>query len=304
MELDRLIPEWRALWERCPYATPFQSPEWLAPWWEAFRPGRLKCLERREAGRLVGFAPLYEDGHGITRLLGAGNTDYLDALVEPGSDARWIYEQAGRAYFHDLRPESPLVSGAPGWAEVTEGEVCPVLELPSTIEEWRDTLPHGLKRNLRRYGERLAEAQFSASRDPALLEDLFRLHGGRWSAMRGQPGVLQGNAVALFHRAVARGFASRGWLRFWTLCSGPALAAIIYAFVCRGRAYFYLSGFDPALARVGPGTILIARTIESLITEGARELDFLRGAEAYKFAWGARGRRSANVTFAPGEGDG
>jgi CelD/BcsL family acetyltransferase involved in cellulose biosynthesis len=300
VELERLIPEWRDLWERCPYATPFQSPEWLVPWWEAFHPGRLKCLERREGGRLVGLAPMYEDEDGIARLLGEGNTDYLDALVEPGCGAAWIYEQAGRAYLYDLRPQSPLVSEAPEWAGITGGEVCPVLELPATVEEWRNALPHGLKRNLRRYGERLPEARFAESRDPALIEDLIRLHDARWS-MRGQPGVLRGDAVARFHRAAASGFAARGWLRFWTLHSGASLAAIIYAFVCRGRAYFYSSGFLPALARLGPGTLAIGRAIESLIAEGVGELDFLRGAEAYKFAWGARPRRSVNIACAGGE---
>lgn len=299
MDLSGLIPEWNELWERCPGATPFQSPEWLVPWWDSFHPGRLKCLERRDAGRLAGFAPLYEDDSGIVRLLGAGNTDYLDVLVEPGCGVDWIYEQAGNAFFHDLPPHSPLVAGAPQWARISEGEVCPVLELPATVEEWRERLPHGLKRNLRRYGERFPEPRYSAGRDPNLLEDLFFLHGARWSRMRGQPGVTSDEAVRRFHRAVARGFAQRGWLRFWTLHSGERLAAIIYAFACRGRAYLYLDGFEPSLARFGPGTLTIGYAIESAISEGIRELDFLRGAEPYKFAWGARARRNVNIVFRP-----
>ncbi len=299
MDLRGLTPEWRALWERCPRATPFQSPEWLVPWWDAFHPGRLKCLEHRHDGRLAGFAPLYEDDAGIVRLLGAGNTDYLDVLVEPGCGVAWIYDQAGNAFLHDLPPDSTLVAGAPEWAEISEGEVCPVLELPATVEEWRQRLPRGLKRNLRRYGERLPEPRFSASRDEALLEDLFRLHGARWSEMRGQPGVMSAETVQRFHREVAHGFANRGWLRFWTLHSSGTLAAIIYAFACRGRVYFYLGGFEPALAHLGPGTLAIGYAIESAISEGNRELDFLRGSEAYKFAWGARARRSVNIVCRP-----
>jgi hypothetical protein len=37
-ELMALRQEWRALWERCPDASPFQSDAWLLPWWRAYRP--------------------------------------------------------------------------------------------------------------------------------------------------------------------------------------------------------------------------------------------------------------------------
>ena len=30
-DLVRLLPQWWALWDRCPSATPFQSPAWLLP---------------------------------------------------------------------------------------------------------------------------------------------------------------------------------------------------------------------------------------------------------------------------------
>ena len=55
-----------------------------------------------------------------------------------------------------------------------------------------------------------------------------------------------------------------------------------------GRTIFYLSGFDPAFARYSPGKLVVAHAIEQAITrDAARAFDFLRGAEAYKYAWGA-----------------
>src|ERR687888_566153 len=66
--LEKLHPEWSALWARCPAATPFQSPEWLIPWWRHIGEGQLWTLACRSEGRLVGLAP----------------TDYLDALFAPG----------------------------------------------------------------------------------------------------------------------------------------------------------------------------------------------------------------------------
>ncbi len=42
-----------------------------------------------------------------------------------------------------------------------------------------------------------------------------------------------------------------------------------------------------------PGTILLGAMIEEAAAEGVAELHFLRGAEAYKYAWGATDRHNA-----------
>jgi Acetyltransferase (GNAT) domain len=49
----------------------------------------------------------------------------------------------------------------------------------------------------------------------------------------------------------------------------------------------YLTGFDPALAQLSPGRLLVARALERAGDDGAFELDFLRGREPYKYEWGA-----------------
>ncbi len=297
MNLEALSEEWVQLWERCPYATPFQSPEWLIPWWDIFHPGRLRCLVRRDSGQLAGLAPLYEDAAGVTRFIGAGITDYCDVLVQPGCGVAWIYDQVGTAEFQDVRPESPLLEAVPERAVVADGEACPALQLPAAVENWKAAIPKGIRRNLRRYGARLGDIEFEASADPACLEHLFHLHGARWRQLRGEPGVLADDALAEFHRRVAAGFARRGWLHFWIMRAGGTVAAVIYGFVCRGRAYFYLSGFDPKLAPYSPGTLVIAFAIESAIKEGLREIDFLRGAEPYKLAWGAHARANRTIVL-------
>src|SRR3954449_12265445 len=82
--LTRLLPQWWALWDRCPMATPFQSPAWLLPWWRAFAPGTLQVVAVRRADRLVALAPLYRE-HRSGRILplGIGVSDYLDLLLDP-----------------------------------------------------------------------------------------------------------------------------------------------------------------------------------------------------------------------------
>lgn len=48
-DLEFLRAEWSALLLRCPAATPFQSPEWLIPWWRRFGSGRLLVLVLRRS---------------------------------------------------------------------------------------------------------------------------------------------------------------------------------------------------------------------------------------------------------------
>jgi CelD/BcsL family acetyltransferase involved in cellulose biosynthesis len=60
-ELERLRPAWMALWHHARGATPFQSPDWLIPWWQHIGEGELltiAVLDEAE-GRLAGLVPLY-----------------------------------------------------------------------------------------------------------------------------------------------------------------------------------------------------------------------------------------------------
>jgi CelD/BcsL family acetyltransferase involved in cellulose biosynthesis len=52
--------------------------------------------------------------------------------------------------------------------------------------------------------------------------------------------------------------------------------------------YCYLQGFDPEFRDFSPGAQLVGAVIEDAIREQKRAVDFLRGAESYKYAWGAR----------------
>ena len=54
--------------------------------------------------------------------------------------------------------------------------------------------------------------------------------------------------------------------------------------------YYYLSGYDPELDKLSPGTLIIAHAVECAVREGATTFDFLRGAEEYKTSWGAKPR--------------
>lgn len=315
-----LAPEWEALWRRVPGASPFAAPAWLLPWWRHFGTGAPRVAVQRTAGRLTGVLSLYRlDEPGVRKLLpiGAGTTDHLDALLEPGVAAGPLLQAAldhARADgvevcdLIEVPPGSALRGVAPpaGWCmNWSEGQPCPVLTLPATVAGLVDAVPANTLRKLRMNRNRAVRAGgFTIeTAGPAtvqtLLSELVRLHQARWTG-QGEPGALADPAVLGFHHDAAPGLLEAGMLRLQVLRIGGAVAAACYALLAgRDRILFYVSGFDAGHSFVSPGTLLLAAMLEQAIAEGRREADFLRGREAYKYAWGGVDRINVACRLRP-----
>jgi CelD/BcsL family acetyltransferase involved in cellulose biosynthesis len=156
-------------------------------------------------------------------------------------------------------------------------------------------------RYYRRRAEKAGEVRFETATGAGLegaMAALVALHRARWAA-RGEPGVLTDARVEGFHREVARGFAERGWLRLYLMRVGGRVAAAHYGFLARGCAYYYLGGFDPDFDRLSPGSLMLLHAVEAAVREGAREFDFLRGREPYKYAWSAQDRAQRRRVLCP-----
>jgi CelD/BcsL family acetyltransferase involved in cellulose biosynthesis len=308
--LEALAPAWHDLWRRAPAATPFQSPAWLIPWWREIGGGELRVLVARQDGRMVALLPMYlqHDGEGGKLLpLGIAISDYLDGLFEEDvgvmAAEALLRHLAGRddwrrCELHPLRPGTPLLEAgaSPGMTdEVLAFEPCLVVEVPAAARELRDVLPSKIRDNLRYFrgrAERAGRVSFETATAAILsdfVEALFRLHDARWHQLE-QPGVLADPAIRRFHRAAAPVLLSSGLLRLHALRLDERLIAVMYALHARGRAYCYLCGFDPEFGAVSPGTLILGRTVEQAVREGAREVDFLRGQERFKYFWGVRER--------------
>lgn len=304
--LDSLAAEWSALWDRDPRATPFQTPEWLQTWWRHFGSGQLHTLAVRRNERLVGIIPLFVQRDGQTgaqcaQLLGTGVSDYLDAVVERGVEEECMESFFAHladqrdwdcCEFRNLRASSPLLrASSRGWLEECEAhEVCPVLELPKLADGLGNIASEALLKNAsycQRKAELLPNTRFEtvhAENFSELFRALIQLHRARWN-MRGEPGVL--DTTWQFHMDVAAQLFTRGLLRLCAWRVNGRIIGALHGFLSRRRFYYYISGFDPAFAQFSPGNVLVAHAITEAIREGATEFDFLRGAEAYKYRWGA-----------------
>ena len=318
-ELEALAPAWRALWQSQPDATPFDSPAWLLSWWKCLGHGELWTLAlENEAGQLIGLAPLFrytDPANGWRRLLflGTSVSDELNVLTAPGQHEP-VLEALGHFLedhsdewdvvdLQELRAQSVVRMFLPAGL-VVRGTPCavrPVVPLPETAEQYRASLGSGLRRNLRRYREQLAalgpitfetatpatHAEFAAA--------FFTLHKSRWQerieSMMDQP------RVERFHCEAMAALAEAGLLRLHGLRLNGEIVAIVYALQAGLRAYSYLGGFRPELSGYTPGTLIMGYAIEQAIAEGAREWDFLRGAEKYKYAWGALDQSNYRVRW-------
>lgn len=307
--LAKLEPEWNELWERCPGATPFQRPEWLICWMATFHPGELWTLIVRDSGRLMGIAPMYVQTKGAERTLapvGAAISDYLDWLLDPDISQDVLayiltYMQQRDSFwssfdFSDVPCNSPLLNltlEKNYELEVKSHDFCPVLQLPQTVGELRNVVPRHQLRSLksgRKKLEKAGQVRFEvATRESldGLLDGLFHLHQTRWSHS-GEVGVLADEDVRQFHRAVTPALLNKGVLRLYGLRFNHRIIASLYALFENETAYCYLQGFDPEFADFSPGSQMLFAVIEDGVREHKRSIDFLRGREAYKYAWGAR----------------
>jgi CelD/BcsL family acetyltransferase involved in cellulose biosynthesis len=306
--LGALRPEWEQLW-RDAGGSPFQSPAWLVPWWKHIGRGELAGAAVRDSrgGELIGLAPLYvyRDEHGMRHLfpLGIATTDHIDMLAAPGREDE--VAQAIATHVHELHGawdvlEVPQLSDDALWLrcrwpgawsrDVSECEPNPVLPLPARVPEAMAANVAYCRRRAAREYEITVEIA-DATNISATLDALAKLHAKRWSRQE-LPGVLGEPGVLDWHREAAPQLHEQRLLRLLVLRFGGRIVAVLYCLADASqrphrRWHDYIGGFDPDVAAFSPGALVIAHAIGMATEEGAAAFDFLRGAEPYKYRWGA-----------------
>jgi CelD/BcsL family acetyltransferase involved in cellulose biosynthesis len=298
-KLEALETPWLELCRKT-NATPFQSPMWLLPWWRNFGSNDLAVIVSRNGDEIAAIAPLYilrddDSDESLGLFLGTGISDYLDVI----GNASLVIDEMSKLNcevwdLQQLQPSSSMLTVAlpDGFSEnVEDQEACPVLPL-TTFESLGSTHFQKKLRYYRRQLERTGEVRIETP-TPETLDDLltalFDLHAARWKR-RDLPGLLADDATQQFHRDAARRMLDAGMLRMYAIRIDDRVAAVFYGFALNGIVYYYLSGYDPDLEKQSIGTILVAHAVEQAVCDGATTFDFLRGAEEYKYAWGATDR--------------
>ena len=181
-----------------------------------------------------------------------------------------------------------------GWVVTREQEdVCPIVTLAPGIdyEGYLATLDkkerHEIRRKVRR-AEAAGEVKLESSASP--IDDLgafVDLHQKRWGADGLFPPTEGGAASRRFFGELFEDCSPSGIMDLSFLTVGGRRIAAGVTFDDGEAVYYYNAGVEPEARELSPGVVMVACYVQRAIELGRTRLDFLRGDEPYKYAWGA-----------------
>jgi len=331
-DFDTLAKRWNGLLGATASDNVFLTWEWLYTWAKHYLGGnRLWIVLVYKGEQLVGIAPFYIRNmmDGLVkvremRFLGTEEvcSSYLDFIVHERHKKaalhriyRHLHEEAEGLWdvltMSEIPAESSSIDFWDGFIQET-GRVmevagttgCPVIDLPTRLEDFLASLSGNDRYNLQRKRKCLEQAgqvayeRASSSADvEKAMELLVRLHQMRWE-QKGAGGVFRSQRYLMFHTEIAQVFAEKGWVQLDFLRLNGEPIAGIYGYGYNGRYSFYLPGFNPTIVpKASPGMLLLFHCIEEAIHEGYQEFDLLQGATGYKMAWANGLRRSLTLRY-------
>ena len=185
-----------------------------------------------------------------------------------------------------------------GWdVRVEQEEVCPVVDLQGIgdWEEYLNTLDkkarHEIRRKVRR-AEAAGPIRFERSDlGPRAVDRFIELHQARWGDEGLFPHTEGGDRSRLFLHRLAELEAlegDRAQLQIGAVTVGDRVIFATVGFDDGETCYFYNAGMDPDARDLSPGVTGTAAYVRDRLEAGRRRFDFLRGAETYKYEWGAK----------------
>lgn len=312
---EALAGEWNDLLHRSAADTVFLTYEFQRTWWQCLGAGELVILAVRDEGELVGIAPLFAvaSPHGQRVLATVGCVevaDYLDWIVARGREeavyaalADHLASPAAPAWdildLCNIHQDSPTLAILPalaqahGWtAVISKEDVCPILCLPRTWDEYLQMLDgkqrHELRRKLRRAEAVPALRWYIVDAEHDLeteSEDFLTL----MAASTPDKAAFLTPQMREFFRRLARVTYDAGWLQLAFLEIAGRKAAAYFNFVYNNRVMVYNSGLDWAVfPQFSAGIVLIAYCIRHAIEQGREAFDFMQGDERYKYDLGGQ----------------
>lgn len=307
---EQLANVWDELAGRAMTATPFQKLAYQRAWWRHLGPGELFTIAVDGEDGAVCAIGCFFLVDGVLYFNGCvEETDYLD-LITTAEEAEGAWRAVLAVLESDSFPawrslslcnvpqDSPsraILAGLTderGYAFSAEKqEVCPIIELPGSFDDYLMALDkkqrHEVRRKLRK--AKGAGAELSQVADRAQLheavDEFLRLL--RLSTVE-KDGWLNEERRAVFHEVAAAAF-DDGSLQLLFLQQQGKNAAALFNFDYKGRIWVYNSGMDIVeFGKLSPGVVLTAGAIELAIAAGRHTFDFLRGDEEYKYRFGAR----------------
>jgi CelD/BcsL family acetyltransferase involved in cellulose biosynthesis len=303
-----IADQWRALAAGISNSSYFITPDWVTSWYDVF--GHSQKVEvavwRAANGTVEAVVPLVQELHRIHRLLplgarcptnmasGFGAADHCGWPVVPsrrGDVRRWLAERSRSGLLlRNLDPDTGLWS-VPEDARRLQRTPCPRLRLSGDADSIGSTK---FRKKLRWYTRKVASAGITFRWVPAgqvtagLLDDLLRLHHARANAIDRASSFTDRRRE--FHELLIKRSTAGCGPSLVLASRDDQIVAALYGFQWNSTFAYYQTGWDPAYAQLSLGTVLVAEAIKVAASNGIEVFDFLRGAEDYKYRFGATDR--------------
>lgn len=310
--------EWQQLFKSLPEAPLFTAPWYQQAWWKNLGRDELTVFAvRADSGELTAVIPLFSEqknSQATWQLIGTlDETDYLDILC-----ARDLNHQVLELLLTEAAKTSAdlflacLPEGSPTLINMadlaaqqktafsqSQQTVCPVITLPSSIDEYENRLEKSIRQKLSKQ-IRLIEAEYKAeileNKNDLVdksIEEFITLHEASgldkqafWTPERKN-----------FFLSMGRAARAENALRLFTLYLDNDPAASLWIFDYHGEFFLYNSGFNAyRYGHLGVGNYLVKKTIDQAIAEKKSRYDFMRGNESYKFSFGAQAEPLYNLS--------
>ena len=301
--------EWEELLAACPVNTLYLTPQWQEVWWDTFSNGKqMAGFYLREPEGIMAIASLARQDDSFSLMGNPETFDYNDFLVRPGYEPTFfpkLLKSLDDEGFHTLQlyslmESSPTLAHLPDLArqkgysvEITQEDVAPGLELPSTWDEYLAGLSRKDRHELRRKLRRLEGLEdwgwhcFSDEEEIARrLDDFLRLM--RLSSPE-KSEYMTGEREDFFRR-ITRRTAQLGLIKLYFLEIEGAWVAASICFDYGPSRLLYNSGYDPEYSYYSVGLLLNALCLRDAIEQNKQYFDFLRGSEPYKYHLGGQDR--------------
>jgi CelD/BcsL family acetyltransferase involved in cellulose biosynthesis len=311
---DLLAQEWDDLFVRSVNAPFFMRYIYQCTWWQYLGNADLVLIAiRTDDHQLVGLASLYgstnQAGQRELSFVGCVDvSDYLDLLVdkdyvEPVYQALLDCFDSNQVAWDKLYlcslPRNSITHTrlaetihARGWrGEVSQQDVCPVITLPGSWDDYLARLDkkqrHEIRRKIRKIETEAETRWYAVDSQDGLAEAMDTFIELHQKSTQDKEDFWSDGMIRFF-KALATELVKVGWFRLYFIEINGRKAAAMLCFDYRNEFLLYNSGFDPEqFANLSPGNVLTAYTIQDAIRLGRTRYDFLRGNEIYKFRFGA-----------------
>lgn len=304
---------------------PFQSRAWFEAWSQHLAPDAepVVLVARSDTGVVSGILPLARMSRRLHQRVGLrlrylglagagpGAAEHLGPLCADDATAARLFAAAAAAAGSDslllenLTPRAAAVAAAVTGARAVRSTSCPASTRPGD-GAFSDRWSAKMRKNVRRRSRQLEEAGVVARWVPAgpdfaaALRSLRAVHAQRWNA-RGTDGLFDERREDFLNDLAVRAVPP---FQPWVLLleqEGRVVAGLL-GFRHVESFSVYKTGWDPDLARLGPGIALGVEAMRWAEEQGLTTFDYLRGPRGHKSDLGCEPIDDPTVLVARGVG--